>query len=209
MIAGLVYLQLRKESYGSEEFHGQSERTSLSQNEQDVQQTLITHQNADKPYIKTLLIHGTSLIELLTYSGSSQVRQECEELLEKSIKLKSEKSPELSYFRTTNFTVQSTEKFPSLAMRRNIETYLVLRGKELISIELIRDGISEGFLHPLLIIEQNKVLYEHASHGKFQLADELIAITFEEFKEAWAKYNSSNHNTRWSRWLIENHNSLT
>ena len=149
---------------------------------------------------KILRIHGPQLFELEKWSGSEHVRKQSLELIEKSIALQTKYSPNYRYYKTKNFEV-STEEYPLLDQRNNIVLFVVKEGEALISIELTRDDISSGFLHPKLVIEEDNKLYELDDRGKWQIASEIKEISFDEFSGAWKKRNSEFDDTSWGSWL--------
>ena len=156
---------------------------------------------------KLLRIHGPYLFEIEQYSGSQDIRQECLKLIERSIELQNVYSSKYKYFKTKN-VVQSTPEYPDLSERSNIVLFLVKLGEELISIELVANKVSAGFLHPKLIEVEGKKIFELDDRAKWQIASDIKEITFEEFSKSWKERTEGVYeNTRWSRWLNNYYNN--
>ena len=149
-----------------------------------------------------LLIHGPELIELERFSGSSGVREQSLELIKSSLAMKQNPINGASYYKTKNKVEKST-KYPYLHLRESIELFIVKLDGVLVSIERTRNGFSDGFLHPKLVIERGGKLYEVDSDGEWQLASELYEISFVEFSESWQLRSLKYQNSRWDRWYAE------
>lgn len=198
-----VYLQLRKDRKTSHQ-HTIFKEDPVAHILEPLGIDVGSHQYTGSEDEKMISRYGANLIDLIRCVESLELRDKYMKILEQCIYLQSHADLDSLYFRSRNKSINNLD-CQSAVSQNNVELYVIssITKDEIISVEFIKDGKSEGFLHPTVTRLIDNKMFEFDNHKNWQNLDDFEEITFDEFSSLWKKRVSLHQDTEWSKWLDE------